>query len=182
MPTSIYLCTFSKNTSTSRKAVSLFLSKNHESAIFILKPGTIEVHVTPALLICLIQPTSWSITEHANHSRAKEDERNVIIYSQTYLFSYNFGVRIKCGSIQRQTNFFFRLFSCSISHVTPFERTKAETKTKCFALYFNINLNQFMICFVYKSSFFICLLSSHALLASTFNLFQLHQMAHIQFC
>lgn len=107
MPTSIYLCTFSKNTSTSRKAVSLFLSKNHESAIFILKPGTIEVHVTPALLICLIQPTSWIITEHANHSRAKEDERNVIIYSQTYLFSYNFGVRIKCGSIQRQTNIFF---------------------------------------------------------------------------
>lgn len=57
-----------------------------------------------------------------------------------------------------------------------------NTKTKCFALYFNINLNQFMICF----ALFINLRSSSALafhaLASTFNLFQLHQMAHIQVC
>lgn len=39
---SLFICVFLKNTSSSRKTVSLFLSKNHESAIFILEQGAVR--------------------------------------------------------------------------------------------------------------------------------------------
>jgi hypothetical protein len=85
----------------------------------------------------------------------KKKYKDNYFISQTYLFSYDFGVRI-----------IFCVFDTSSCHFLlreANEQKQKATKTKCFALYFNINLNQFMICFVYKSSSVVhlrCSLSS----------------------
>lgn len=77
---------------------------------------------------------NFNVTKHSNIS-----------------FYICFCLTFKCES--DAGTFRHRQFLCSISLV---EQNETKTKTKRFALSFNINLNQFMICFVYKSSFFNC--------------------------